>query len=334
MSLRTGKLPPQVLQSLVLSDLGTRRSDVLVHAGLGEDSSVIDFGDWVCVVSTDPITGAVANAGWLSVHISCNDVAANGAEPIGVLPTLLLPEGTTEDDIRRTMGEIGTAAAELGVEVLGGHTEITPGLPNLIISLTAIGKVAKANYVTSAGARPGDDILMSKWAGMEGTSILADDLADPLAAYLDAAALQRARNLVRRISVVKEGLLAARHGATALHDATEGGVLGALYEMAEASGIGLEVWPESIPVLPETAAICAAFDADPLRLISSGAMLISSPNGAALEDLLNREGVEATIIGVATLLAAGRWLVHADGKREPLLPPERDELWRILEQRV
>lgn len=334
MPLRTGKLPPQVLQTLVLSDLGAKRPDVLVHAALGEDSSVIDFGDCVCVVSTDPITGAVANAGWLSVQISCNDVAANGAEPVGVLPTLLLPESTTEAEIRRTMAEISTAAAELGVEVLGGHTEITPGLPNLIISLTAIGRAPKTGYVTSAGARPGDVILMSKWAGMEGTSILANDLPDRLAAHLDPAALARARHLVKRISVVKEGLLAARNGATALHDATEGGVLGALFELAEASGIGLEVWPDTIPVLPETTAICRAFKADPLRLISSGTMLIASRKGSELADLLRREGIEATVIGAATEPEAGRWLVRADGSREPLFPPDRDELWRILEEQV
>ncbi len=333
MPLRTGKLPPAVLQSIVLSRLGTTRTDVLVHASLGEDSAVIDFGEWVCVVSTDPITGAAKNAGWLSVHISCNDVAANGAEPVGVLPTLLLPEGTTEEDIRQTMAEISAAACELGVEVLGGHTEITPGLPHMIISLTAVGRARKSAYVTSAGARPGHDILMSKHAGLEGTSILASDLADALEPRLGAELLARARGFVRQISVVKEGLLAAAHGATALHDTTEGGILGALYEMAEASQVGLEIWPEAIPVLPETRAICDVFGADPLRLIASGTMLIAAPGGAALAEVLRREGVPATVIGRALPAAAGRWLVSSDGTRRPLLPPERDELWRILEAR-
>jgi hydrogenase maturation factor len=136
---------------------------------------------------------------------------------------------------------------------------------------------------------------------------------------------------VRNISVVREGLLAARHGASALHDATEGGVLGALFELAEASGIGLEVWPEAVPILPETVAICRFFAADPLRLISSGTMVIATPRGQELADLLAREGVRATVVARATPADAGRWLVHRDGRREELLPPERDELWRILE---
>ncbi|MHB1413800.1 MAG: AIR synthase family protein [Chloroflexota bacterium] len=334
MPLRTGKLPPSVLQSLVLSRLGVSRADVLVHAALGEDSTVIDFGEWVCVVSTDPITGAGRNAGWLAVHISCNDVAANGAEPVGVLPTLLLPEEATEEDIRRTMGEISAAALELGVEVLGGHTEVTPALPSLIISLTAIGRARKDSYVTSAGARPGDDILMSKWAALEGTSILANDFAALLEPRLGPECLERAQNLVRQISVVREGLLAARNGATALHDATEGGILGALYEMAEASGIGVEIWPESIPMLPDTRDICEVFGVDPLRLISSGTMLIASPRGPELVELLARNGIKATVFAKALPASAGRWLVHGDGRREPLAPPERDELWRILEERT
>jgi hydrogenase maturation factor len=293
--LRTGKLPPAVLQGLVLSNLGITRPDVLVHAGIGEDSSVIDFGDSVCVVSTDPITGAAANAGWLAVHISCNDVAANGAEPVGVLPTLLLAEGTTEEDVRRLVGEVNAAAAELGVEVLGGHTEVTPGLASTIISLTAIGRAAKSAYVTSAGVRPGHAILMSKSAGMEGTAIVASDLAAELGSVLDAEALQRARQLVKRISVVKEGLLAARNGASALHDATEGGVLGAVQEMAEASGVGLEIWRDAIPILPETRAICDHFLADPLRLISSGTMLMAAADGPALQAALQTEASSAPL---------------------------------------
>lgn len=333
MPLRTGKLPPAVLQSLVLSHLGTRRSDVLVHAGIGEDSAVIDFGDSVCVISTDPITGAAANAGWLAVHISCNDVAANGAEPVGVLPTLLLAESATEDDVQRLMSEVNAAAAELGVEVLGGHTEVTPGLQNTIISLTAIGRAAKSAFVTSAGARPGHAILMSKCAGMEGTSILAADLAGELEPVLGKAGLERARSLVKHISVVKEGLLAASHGASALHDATEGGVLGAVQELAEASGVGLELWEEAIPLLPETSAICEHFGADPLRLISSGTMLMAAPDGKTLLAALRAEGVECSLVGRALAPEAGRWLVRRDGRREPLQPPDRDELWRILEGR-
>lgn len=333
MPLRTGKLPPAVLEGIVLSRLGPRRPDVLVHAGIGEDSAVIDFGDSVCVVSTDPITGAAANAGWLAVHISCNDVAANGAEPVGVLPTLLLPEGTVEEDIRRLMREITAAAQELGVEVLGGHTEITPGVTSPIISLTAIGRAAKTRYVTSAGVRPGHSILMTKYAGMEGTSILAFDLADRLRPVLGSSALADGGKLINRISVVKEGVLSTRLGASALHDATEGGILGAVHELGDASNVGLEIWPDAIPVLDVTRDICAFFGADPLRLISSGSMLVAAPSAEPIVSELRRVGVECAIIGRATTPEEGRWLVHADGRRETLLPPDRDELWRILESR-
>ncbi|MCL5074495.1 MAG: AIR synthase family protein [Chloroflexi bacterium] len=327
--MRTGKLPPDILEKLVFPYLGMRRKDVLVHAALGEDSAVIDFGDSVCVVSTDPITGATKRSGWLAVHISCNDVAANGATPLGVLPTLLLTEESTEDEVRGIMEEVHQAALELGVEVLGGHTEVTPGLPMTIISLAAIGRAPKERFVTSAGAQPGDDLLITKSAAIEGTAILAIDYGDMLLRTLDLATVQRAQALIRQISVVPEGIKAAACGVSAMHDVTEGGVIGGLFELAEASGVGLEVWLERIPIRPETEAICALFGADPLRLISSGAMLITARDGQRIKGALEEQGIAASLIGRVT---EGERLLYREGVGIPLVPCERDELWRILEK--
>lgn len=323
-----GKVPPHILERVVFARLGVRRPDVLVHARLGEDSAVIDFGQYACVVSTDPITGAGANIGWLAVHVACNDVAANGAEPIGVLATLLLPEGTDEAEVGRIMADIHRAAVELGIEVLGGHSEITPGIPVAILSFTAIGRVPKENLVTSSGARPGDEVILTKSAALEGTAILATDFADYLRNKVPAAILRRAQELIKRISVVKEGVIAARNGATAMHDVTEGGVVGALFELAAASGVGLEIRAESIPVLPETQQIAAIFGADPLRLVSSGAMLITAPSGSRMVEALSANGVPATVIGQVT---NGKRYLLVGGQHVELRPPERDELWRVLE---
>src|SRR5687768_14027471 len=153
--MKSGKLSPSELERLVLGRLGVRRPDVLVHAGLGEDAAVIAMGDQACVITTDPLTGAVANAGWYAVHVACNDLAAMGAEPIGVLATLLYPEQAEPDDVARSMADIDRAARELGIEVLGGHTEVTPGLAAPIVSMTAVGRCPIDRVITSAGARPG-----------------------------------------------------------------------------------------------------------------------------------------------------------------------------------
>lgn len=311
--------------------LGHRRSDVLVHAATGEDSAVIDFGSQVCIVTSDPITGTKANAGWLAVHVNCNDIAAAGGEPIGVLVTILLPSDDHESALSQIMRDVERAAGELGIEVVGGHSEITTGIEAPIIAVTAVGRAAKGRNVTSSGARPGDALLLTKTAAIEGTAILAMDFTEELAREIDPDVLDRARSLFNQVSVVPEGVAAAAIGATAMHDATEGGVLGAILEMAEASGRGVRVRVESIPLDPATESICGYFGIDPLRLISSGAMLIAAPDGSAMVRALADRGLTATVIGDFTEAPERRLLLR--GKSLPLFAPDRDELWRVLDER-
>jgi hydrogenase maturation factor len=327
--MKTGKLNPAALRRLVLGQLGVRRDDVAVHAQLGEDAAAVTFGDEVCVLSSDPITGAGAGAGWYGVHVACNDIAAMGARPVGVLVTLLFPESAEEEDVRRTMEDVHRAAVELGIEVLGGHTEVAPGLQSPIVSTTAVGRARRDRLVTSSGARPGDALVLTKAAALEGTAILAADLAHALRGRLDPETIARAQALTRRLSVVPEGVLAPDLGATALHDPTEGGVLGALWELAEASGTGYEVSAEAVPILDETRQVCAIFGADPLRLISSGALLIACPDPERMVAGLGERGIEATRIGQIT--ERDRVLLSG-GQRQAVGPVERDELWRILDQ--
>jgi hydrogenase maturation factor len=326
----TGKLSPGDLERIVFPYLGVRRPDVLVRAAVGEDSAIIDFGEWVCVISTDPITGATKNAGWLVVHVSCNDVAANGAEPVGVLVTVLLPEKAGEEDLRNLMEEVHRAAGELGIEVLGGHTEVTPGLASTIVSATAVGKAPKDRYVVSSGARAGDALVLTKSAALEGTAILATDFEDRLRGVLGADLLARAQAFRREISVVAEGLAAAAMGATAMHDATEGGVLGAVHEMVTSAGMGVELWVDAVPIRGETRAVCGFFHADPLKLVSSGSMLIACPDGDGMVKGLSAHGIQSAVIGRVTPPELGRWVISG-GERRELEPSYRDELWRILE---
>jgi len=325
--LQGGKLPPDVLRSLILGRIQNKNPDVLVHASLGEDSAVIDFGDYVCALSVDPITGADEGAGWLAVHVSCNDVAANGAAPVGVLLSVLCPEVGYMERLKAIMTEAERAAGELGIEILGGHTEVMPDLSKPIITVTAVGKAPRDRLVTSGGARPGDQLLLTKGAGIEGTAILAHDYADILAGRVPPDILERARGFASMISVVREGILAAEAGATAMHDVTEGGVLGAVYEMAEASGAGVEVWAGSIPVLEETRVICEALEADPLCLISSGAMLIAAREGESLKERLGAQSIKSEVIGRFTP-SPRRVLVTAGGPRT-ITAPQGDELWRV-----
>lgn len=325
--MRVGKLPPELLQELVLSHISVERDDVLVHAGLGEDCAVIDFGDEVCIISSDPITGAVAGIGELAVHVSCNDVAACGGSPVGIQVVLLLPEDITEAQIQEIMIDIQTTAAGLGVEVIGGHTEITSRVTECVVAVTAIGRAPKGSFVTSSGGRPGDDLVLTKGAGIEGTLILAQDFPDLLPkSMVTPAVLDWFRN---RLSVVREGVHAARFGVHAMHDVTEGGILGAAAELTNASSLGCEIWEERVFVPDLTKAYAEKLAIDPLKLLSSGAMLIATDRGRELVEELAGLEIPAFIIGRLTEDKARR-VVRKDGRVEEIPLFVQDELWRIL----
>lgn len=327
--MKAGKLPPEILFSSVYPYLGKQKKEVLVHAGLGEDCSVIDFGENVAVLSTDPITGADKNSSYLSVYISCNDIAACGAEPIGILTTLLMPPGTKDYEIRSIMEEIHNAANKIGIEILGGHSEITFAVTKPVISATAIGITKKDKYVTSQGAKPGDKVIVTKALGLEGSSILAADFERFLKDKLPADVIERAKDFIKNISVINDGLIATRAGVSAMHDITEGGVLGACYEISVASKVGIRIHKEKLPILPETKTICDVFGVDPLGLISSGSMLICTSFPDEVINSLKDAGIRATVIG--DIIEEGRF-IEVEGKDYPLIPPERDELYKAIEK--
>ena len=327
--MKVGKVPVDTLKNIIIGRINTRRKEVLVGSAVGEDCAVLDFEDQLCVISTDPITGAVAEIGSLAIDIACNDIASNGAEPVAVMMTVLAPEGTTEDDLGQIMGDASRAAARVNVEIMGGHTEITDVVNRVLISTVALGKHSRETMVTTAGAQVGDAVLMTKTAGLEGTAILAHDKETELKTKLSGEMLERAKALKNQISVVPEGMIAGRMGANSMHDATEGGILGALWELAEASGKGLRVNLEKIPVLPETWAVCDYFGLNPYRLISSGVMVITLPREkvAALGRALTEAGIAWTDVGTIT----EKDLYIARGNRTELLdPPDVDELYRVL----
>jgi len=327
--LNAGKVPPDILKSSVYPYIGQQRKEVLVHSGIGEDSSIIDFGDKVAVISTDPITCADIHSGPLAVYVSCNDIAACGAKPVGILVTLLLPVGADESIIRKLMAGIHEAATKIGIEVLGGHSEITATVAKPVISATALGIADKDKYVTSSGAKPGDDVIVTKYLGLEGSAILASDFEDFLTGKVPKATIKTAQSFIEKISVIDEGIIAASVGVSAMHDITEGGLLGACFEVAIASNVGIEIYHDLLPILPETQDICRAFEINPLGLISSGSMLICTSKGREVVEALKAHKIPATIIGKVT--ASGNYIVTSEGKR-PFAPLERDELIRATEK--
>jgi hydrogenase maturation factor len=333
--LPTGKVPSDVLRRIVFPYCGVKSDRVLQGPGVGEDAAVIEMGDRVVVVKANPITGAEAKIGWLAVHVNANDVAACGARPRWFLSIILLPDGADESLLETIMVDIHEACCDLGISLIGGHTESAPGLDRPIIAGFMMGELPKAEYVTTGGARPGDVVIMSKGAGIEGTGILATDLAEVLRPKTGPETLENAAKLLQQISVVQEALLAMEVGGVhSFHTPTEGGVLNGIWEMTEAAGVGVTIREKDIPVAEETKLICEALKIDPLKLLGSGALLIVSEPEAAgrIISALEGIGVKASAIGEITLEAEGRVLIRIDGSSAPIEAIKQDEVYRILDK--
>jgi len=333
--MEVGKLKNEVLGEIVLSELKSIREDILIRPGVGEDCAAIAFGDLACVLTTDPITGSGSHLGRLAVHVCLNDIASSGAEPVGLLLTLLCPENTTRDEIQGILREANETANAMGIEIVGGHTEITTAVNRTIISATAIGKTVIKNLVKTSGARPGDLIYITKQIATEGTAIIAHDKENELSGYLTLEESAFAKSLMDAISVVPEGKIAALAGASAMHDATEGGILGAIHEVCEASGTGCRIDYHAIEIHSVTQKICDFYKINPLKLISSGSMIICISGEAALkmERDLKAENISYACIGTITE-GPDKLICFSDSKADTrcdmIESPEADELYKVI----
>jgi hydrogenase maturation factor len=297
---KSGKLPPRLLERL-LRWRGAPDRRVLVGPGCGLDAAVVAVGQHRLILKADPVTFTARRVGWYAVQVNANDVAVMGGRPAWFQPTILVPPDTRPSLVTTIVRDIDRACRALGVAVTGGHTEVTDAVTRPVVAGDMHGLLVGARIITAAGARPGDLLLLTKAAGIEGTAIVAQERAGPLTSALSATVVRSAQALRRRpgISVVREAVMAARHGASAMHDPTEGGIRAALHEMAFASRVRLDVDLDRIPVFPPTAAICRHYGIDPLGLIGSGALLVAlSPRrGLRLLRAWARAGIAGRVIG-------------------------------------
>ncbi len=325
-----GKLPPDVLGLLLARVPADPR--VLVGPRLGEDAAVIDMGEVCLVAKTDPITFATDEIGWYAVQVNANDVATTGATPRWFMATVLLPGGLADAGLaRRIFEQILAACARLGITLIGGHTEITHGLDRPIVAGTLLGEVSRDQLILTGGARPGDRVLLTKGFPIEATAIIARERRAELIPVFGEAMVSRAAGYLTDpgISVVRDARIATGAGrVTSMHDPTEGGVATALWELAEASGVTVEVTVETWPIRPEGARLCAHFGLDPLGAIASGALLLTvAPESAeAVRTALESAGIPACELGSVKAGPAQVWY------QGHLLPrPARDEIAKLFE---
>jgi hydrogenase maturation factor len=323
--MRIGKLTNEQLDRLILSKLRHTRGEVVCAPSIGVDCTAVDLEGGLAVLSCDPITAAESGIGRLTVNVSCNDAAASGAEPIGLMVTFLLPPSITEEEVGALADELVEAARAAKVDIIGGHTEITPAVTRIVTCATVIARPVGDKLITPKGMLCGDDIILTKHAGLEGAMILADKLPADQTVLTDAE-MDEIHSFAALTTVVPEGLFAARHGAHAMHDVTEGGILGALWEMSMASNCSVEFDFGKIPVHPLTERLCGHYGIDVYKLISSGSMLIAAEDGETLCRQLAQMGIEASVIGRAANAGSGGEVRSVCGKL--IDPPEADEIYK------
>lgn len=320
--MKIGKLTNEELKEFVIGRLRIKRKEVLMGAGIGVDCAVLDLSGEYCTVSTDPITAASKGVGRLAVHISANDVASSGAEPFAMLVTVLVPSSYTLKELGVLMDEVYDEARKMNMDIVGGHTEVTDAVNRPVISVTAMGKSEKVLRYSDISA--GDKIILTKECGIEGAMILCTDYEKEASAFLSEADHTLLEQMNALLSVVPEARIARKAGAIAMHDVTEGGVLGAVYEMAEAAGLGAVVDEAAIPVHPLAKKACTHFGLNPFRLISSGSLLIALKGDVRpLIRSLADAGIGACVIGEF----APDGIYTKEGMS--ILPPTQDELFKL-----
>ncbi|HZO61624.1 MAG TPA: AIR synthase-related protein [Gaiellaceae bacterium] len=334
--LPVGKLPGELLGRMIAT-YASIDPTVVVGPGVGGDAAAIDLDATTLVVKSDPITFASESPAHYLVDVNANDLACLGATPRWMMVTALLPEGTTESEVEAHFRELRDACAGRGVSLVGGHTEVTAAVTRTILVGVLLGEARRGSLLRPGGGRPGDVLLLTKALALEGTALLARELAGRLGDAVSPEVVERAAGLLvdPGISVVAEAMAVLdAGGVTALHDPTEGGLATGVRELALAAGCGATVDREAVPVLPETATIAEALGIDPLGMLASGSLLVAAAP-AATERLVSageRAGFALTPIGALTD-RAGRFTLRVAGEEQPLPVYDSDEVSRALGER-
>jgi len=324
MEMKIGKIPEMILKRSVLKQKKHRRSEIQVGFGSSMDASFIKVGnDETIVLSTNPVIASFCDTPEKAVHIAMNNIIVKGAQPIGILPTILLPQDSKEEELRSLMQGLERACDELGIEIIGGHTEVAVAINQPVLSITGVGKM-KDMYRLEEGLEPSQELVMTQWAGWEGAVILAKDKRMLLSERYATDFLDNIDGEMKNISVWEAAKIGTEHGVKAMHDVTSGGIFGALWEIASAYHVGFSVDLKKIPIRQETVEISEFFELNPYLLTSRGCLLFVTEHGNELVSKLSIAGIQAAVIGRIT--ADNDKVIINDDETRFLEPPKEDEL--------
>lgn len=334
--MKIGKVSESVLKRSVLKQIKTKRSEVLNGAGIGEDCAILAFRETEnCAVSTEPIVIENGRTVRHAVIKSVNNLAAGGAEPVAVMIAAMLPESIEEPEIKSLMAEAENICKELNIQLAGGHTSVSAAVNKPVLTVTGIGKTVQVfvesnsqkEDLKTASSKAGPDIIATKWMALEATAVLAKEKETDLLTKYPTHLVEEAKGFEKYLSVIPEAATAVKSGAIAMHDASEGGMFGALWELAEKLGVGLEIDLKKIPVKQETIEVCEYFDLNPYELLSGGSLLVAAKDGFDLVNRLAKENIPATVIGKTT--DNNDRVVIKDEERRFLEPRKTDEIYKV-----
>lgn len=326
--MKIGRISENIWKRSVLRQIKNRRDEVVIGAGVGEDCAILSFKEGeVVTLTVAPVTAVSCKNAAYGVYAATNDIAATGAEPVGILVSILLPESTLESELKEIMQELEHTCESLQIQILGGHTEVALTVNAPIITITGVGKAGRESFTSTRGAVPGQDIVISKWIGLEGTAIIANEREEELRCKYPTHLIRAAKECEKLLSVIPEAATAIKSGVRTMHGVTEGGVFGALWELAESSGVGLEIDMQKLPIRQETIEVCEFIDINPYQMISGGCLLMVTDNGFDLVRALEKDGINAAVIGKIT--DNNDRVVINEEERRFLEPPKSDDIYRL-----
>lgn len=347
--MKLGKVSEVCLKRSILRQIKTKREEVISGAGIGEDCAIFSSPEGgfsaFCVQeaavaaeeptgqadggSEAPLPGAVCPEPIMTmrqlIQKCANNLAAGGAEPVAALIALILPETSEEAQIRELMREAEEKCGELCVEIAGGQTRISTAVKWPVATVTCLGKLSGPGVHTVKAAMPGQDVVVSKWIGLQGTALLARRYKEKLLARYPAYFVEEAAGFDRYQSILPEAATAMKSGVCAMRDVSEGGIFGALWELAEGAGVGLTIDMKKLPLRQETVEVCECCNVNPYLLMSGGSLLMTADDGAALASALAAEQIPAAVVGRVTD-SKDRILIN-DGEIRYLDRPGSDGLW-------
>lgn len=324
--MRRGKISESVLKRSVLKNIITHREEVINGAGIGTDCAILSLGEgYEVVLATTPVTARTEDISRYAIPMALNNIAAAGAEPVGVMLALMLPEETEEPALQDMMEQAEVICRACGVEIMGGHTEVTPAVTEPLMTVTGVGRRDAGGGQALSGVRAGQDIVVSKWIGLEGTARLARERSEELCTRYPQRMVETAAAFDSYLSVIPEAATAMKSGVCGMHDVSRGGIFGALWELAQRAGVGLEIDLKKIPVRQETIEICEFFELNPYELLSGGCLIMATKDGAALAAALEREGIPASAVGRTT--AGNDRVIYNEEEKRYLDRPKTDQIY-------